>query len=451
MDKRSKNRAEGKPESRKRRVDLADLPRDDFPLSLHKASGRWYKSVAGKRIYLGPKDDPDGAERRYRNVCRQLERGEAPDPWADEGGSSDGLGVAQGVNLWLAARVEDAEAGRIAPATLRTYRDVGTVLVAELGRTTPIAWLKPADFRRLALSYDADMSPSQGRKAITVTRQVFRWLFENEHIDAPPRFGSDFRLGKREARRVRDGQDRQAYTAEQVRALLDAAEDGVKGKRWAKGEKRPAGVRPSVVLRAMVLLGINAGFMQSEVAALRVDELDLDEALITQRRGKTGAPRAATLWPETVEALRQVLDELPAPKPEAEGLVFVTSKGLPWLREHVATVPDPKHPGREKVVTRRVDSVGLQFRKLAEGAGVDVKGAGFGRLRHTFRTVADAMHDKNAVRRIMGHDVAGVERSYILSIDPDRLRTVTDHVRQWLGLGEDEQAPTVAGRIGKSA
>ena len=40
MDKRSKNRREGKPESRKRRVDLAELPRDDFPLSLHKASGR---------------------------------------------------------------------------------------------------------------------------------------------------------------------------------------------------------------------------------------------------------------------------------------------------------------------------------------------------------------------------------------------------------------------------
>jgi len=158
VNKRTKDRHEGKPESRKRRVDLADLPRDDFPLSLHKASGRWCKSIQGKRLYFGPKDAPDGAERRYRNVCRQLERGETPDPWADEGQASDGLGVAQGGNLWPAARVEDAEAGRIAPATLRTYRDVGAVLVAELGRTTPIAWLKPADFRRLALSFDKGMS-----------------------------------------------------------------------------------------------------------------------------------------------------------------------------------------------------------------------------------------------------------------------------------------------------
>ena len=66
-------------------------------------------------------------------------------------------------------------------------------------------------------------------------------MFENEAIEAPPRFGSDFKLGKRETRRVRDGQDRQTYTTAQVLALLDAAERGVKGRRWAKGEKRRPG------------------------------------------------------------------------------------------------------------------------------------------------------------------------------------------------------------------
>jgi integrase len=179
----------------------------------------------------------------------------------------------------------------------------------------------------------------------------------------------------------------------------------------------------------MLLLALNGGYTQTELAKLELADMDLENAIIDHRRAKTEARRTVPLWPETVEALRASLEKRPEPGPDAEGLVFVTKQGKPWVREKTVT---RDAEGNDKLQHKRTDSIRLQFGKVAEAAGVSVKGAGFGRLRHTHRTTTDEVGDPHAAMRIMGHDVPGISRHYVRDISAERLRAVTEHVRRWL-------------------
>src|SRR5262249_26331854 len=105
----------------------------------------------------------------------------------------------------------------------------------------------------------------------------------------------------------------QLFTAEEVRQLIDAA---------------------GVPLRAMLLLGINAGFGNSDCARLPLSALDLDAGWLNYPRPKTGVPRRCPLWPETVAALREAIARRPTPKdPSDAGLVFLTKYGQSWDKE----------------------------------------------------------------------------------------------------------------------
>jgi integrase len=403
------------------------LPYPEFPLSPHLPSGRWYKVHKGKRHYFGPLNDWEAALKRYEREWPQIIAGRKPRPEADE--QAAGLTLAAGVNEWLAARVEDSEDGTISPSTIRDYHQTAARLVAELGRQTPISWLGPEDFRKLAKAYRQAMSPSQAKKAITITRQIFNWLYQNEHIPAPPRYGTDFKMPKLQSARVDQGQTSGIFTAAQCRAMLRVAQTGAKGERWRPGNTQPKGLRPSPHLRAMLLLALNGGYTQTELAKLELEDVDLDNAIIDHRRAKTEARRTVPLWPETIEALWASLEHRPEPGADAEGLFFVTKQGKPWVREQTITSDGE---GGDKLKHKRTDSIRLQFGKVADAAGVSVKGAGFGRLRHTHRTVTDEVGDPHAAMRIMGHDVPGISRHYVRDISAARLRAVAEHVRAWL-------------------
>ena len=67
-------------------------------------------------------------------------------------------------------------------------------------------------------------------------------------------------------------------------------------------------------LQSMVLLGINCGFGQTDVANLPRASLDLDTGWVDFPRPKTGIERRCPLWAETVEALREANTHRPTPK-----------------------------------------------------------------------------------------------------------------------------------------
>jgi integrase len=182
-------------------------------------------------------------------------------------------------------------------------------------------------------------------------------------------------------------------------------------------------------LKAMILLGVNCGMGNTDVAALTRNAVDLKKGLLEFPRPKTGVPRRAVLWKETVAALAEATAARPKPKRPADAdLYFVTKFGCPWVRVEV-----PKHSaktGKQAVVK---DAVVLEFGKLMRATQTHLVGRGFYALRHTFRTVADEVGDRRAVDLIMGHENGqDISTQYVERIGDDRLRRVVEHVRAWV-------------------
>src|SRR5262249_55047110 len=145
----------------------------------------------------------------------------------------------------------------------------------------------------------------------TRVKTVFKFGVENGLLDRPPRYGSEFKKPDRSVlRRHRAQAGAKMLEADQLRRLIDAAD---------------------VQLRAMILLGINAGFGNGDCATLPTAALDVDAAWLDYPRPKPGIGRRCWLWPETVAALRAALEARPAPKSEAAALVFINVRGAGWI------------------------------------------------------------------------------------------------------------------------
>ena len=142
---------------------------------------------------------------------------------------------------------------------------------------------------------------------------------------------------------------------------------------------------------------------------------DLDAGVIDHVRGKTKFARRVILWPETIDAIKA----MPKYRPHvaARGLLFVARTGEPY------------HGGR---------GIMQAFTRLMAKHDISLQQSSFGKLRATFRTVADGAADANAIRLLMGHQLGqGVEENYIRTIADDRLEAVTDQVWNWLFAEEE--------------
>ena len=180
-----------------------------------------------------------------------------------------------------------------------------------------------------------------------------------------------------------------------------------------------------VHLRAMMYLAINSAMGNSDVGTLPRKAVDLDAGWVNYPRPKTAVPRRAPLWRETTEALRASLAARPKPRDKADaGLFFLTRAGDGWSK---STADNP---------------VSKETAKLLKRLKIQGSRRGFYCLRHTFRTVADAVGDTTAVRAVMGHAESAndMDAVCIEEVSDDRLQAVVDHVYGWLfqeGAGDE--------------
>jgi integrase len=173
-----------------------------------------------------------------------------------------------------------------------------------------------------------------------------------------------------------------------------------------------------------VLLGLNCAYGSSDIAALPITAIDLDAGWIAYARGKTGIPRRCSLWPETITALREAVNNRPTPRDEQDAsLAFLTERGNRWVRSYAKDKTKGATPD---------DEIGKEFRKLLGKLGLNRKGLGFYALRHTFRTVADECGDFPAIDLVMGHGDTSMGARYRERIDDSRLEAVAHRVRNWL-------------------
>ena len=247
---------------------------------------------------------------------------------------------------------------------------------------------------------------------MTRVKSVFKFGADNDLLDKTVKFGSEFKKPDQAVfRRHRAKGGEKLFTPDEVKALAF-------GAMLPGGDDGPELLRADPAMRAMVLLGINAGLGNTDVAALPLSALDLKHGWLNFPRPKTSIARRCPLWPETVAAIREAIATRPKPADYPEcGLAFVTPEGHAWVRF------------RGKSNT---DRVAVEFAKLVKRLRPESDGLGFYGLRHTFRTVADATSDQPAADHIMGHTDPSMRGHYVERLDDARLKAVTDHVRAWL-------------------
>lgn len=395
--------------SRSRKAaDRPKKPYSDFPLSPH-ASGAWQKKIRGKLFYFGKwgkrvngkmvRVEGDGwkeALEQYKAVADDLHAGRTPRV------KSDGLTVADLCNRFLTAKLRKRDSGELGSRMFSEYKETTDLLVAAFGKDRSVDDLAGDDFEKLRADLAERWGPVRLGNAITRVKSVFKYGTDNALIERAPRFGSEFKKPEKAVlRRHRAENGEKMLEADQLRSLIEAA---------------------GVPLKAMILLGLNAGFGNNDVASLPLSAIDLERGWLNFPRPKTGIARRCPLWPETVTAIREALTQRPEPKDKADTeVLFLQSSGRRWVRV------------TEK---SRTDNVSVHFTNLMQEIGTHRDGIGFYTLRHVFRTVADAARDPVAIDLIMGHTDPSMGGHYRERIEDSRLRAVVEHVRSWLFPGE---------------
>ena len=175
----------------------------------------------------------------------------------------------------------------------------------------------------------------------------------------------------------------------------------------------------------MILLAVNCGFGNTDCAELKKDHIDWRKGWVDYARPKTFIERRCKLWPETLAALKELVDNTnrTEKEPEYAALVFLTQKqGTPWIKERQS--PSGKW--------YRDDSIAKEFAKLQAKLKLLRAGRTFYGLRHTFATVAGDSCDQVAVNKAMGHVDETISAHYREGIADARLEKIADFVHQWL-------------------
>jgi integrase len=371
-------------------------PCEDYPLYAHR-SGKWAVKILGRTHYFGRWDDPAGALVEYEAVKDDLRAGRDPvrnDPTA--------VTVRDAVNAFLTAKKQRVDSGELSQRTFDEYLKTAERVIKHFGRAVPVLKLTPTDFNSYRAKIAKTCGPVRVGTEVQRVRTLFKHAFDSELIDRPARFGADFKKpSKLVMRRHRQATGKRLFNPEQINLLLDEV---------------------GIHMRAMVFLGINAGFGNGDCGNMPLDVVDFATDWLDFPRPKTAIPRRVPLWPETLDALRRSLTRRPQPAGnDAERLFFVTHEGLPWAKSNQTTNP----------VSQRTTSA---LKRL----GFHRAGMSFYWLRHTFNTVAEQTGDQIAVRAIMGHVDDSMSANYRHEISDDRLRAVTDHVRRWLFESENQ-------------
>jgi integrase len=374
-----------------------EKPYPEFPLFYHK-TGQWAKKVRGRMIYFGV--DHDKALAKWLADRDYLLAGTTPPL------HRDGITVRELANRFLNAKKRLVETGELSARTWRDYYLTCERLVDRLGKGRAVDTLNGPDFEQLRATIAKTFGPVALGNEIQRVRTVMKFAWDEQLIDKPVRFGASFKKPSlKTMRKARHAAGPKMLEAAAVRKIIDAA---------------------GVPMKAMALLAVNCGLGNLDVANLTLASLDLEGGWLNYPREKTGIGRRCPLWPETVTAIREAIEERPEPKNDADSeLVFLTRSRNRWVR----VKPRKDEKGNDKPGLP-IDSIQKEWRKLLEG--VNVRHVSFYRLRHIHRTVADGAKDQPAADHIMGHVDPSMSAVYRERVDDARLKSVVQIVHDWL-------------------
>ena len=312
-------------------------------------------------------------------------------------------------NAFLNSKRSKLESSELSERSFRDYFTTCERLINYFGRDRRVDDLRPDDFEKFRSSLAKRVGVVTLKNEVNRCRVVFKYAYDNRLIQQSVNYGQSFnRPSAKHIRRARNEAGMRMFESDEIRRIIDASDP---------------------IMRAMVLLGVNCGFGNTDVATLPQAAVDLSGAWIDFPRQKTEIERRVPLWPETVDALTKAIESRPRAKEASdEDLCFLTHYGRRWVRiQSSKKKPDVLMP---------LDAISQSFRKLLDHLGINGRrGLGFYTLRHVFETIGGESKDQVAVNAIMGHvdnSMAGVYRE---RISDERLQAVTETVRGWLWGG----------------
>jgi integrase len=377
-------------------------PYPEYPLWWHR-QGYWAKKINGKLHYFGPRhSDWKTSLEEYQRVVDDLRLGKERNPNA--------CTVGQVCNSFLHTKQRAVETGEFSKRSWRDYQSVGKRIIEHFGRTALVEDLSPADFGRFRAELAKGRSVTSLANLVRVARMVFRYAETEELIDGRVSFGSQFSEPSKKAKKQHRAKLRRDHglrmlEAAEIRQLLYAADP---------------------VWRAMIYLGINCGYGNSDISQLRIQQVGEH---IRYPRPKTGEDRLNALWPETLDAVRQAISMRVQPRTsDLSDRVFLTRTGREWVRANSTYVND---------------EISKQFSKLLTACGLKRPGLNFYALRHTVVTIGEEVADKPALSLMLGHADSSMAAEYRERINTDRLEVIGNHIMLWLS-GADNVRPMSA-------
>jgi integrase len=379
-------------------------PYPDFPLTAHP-TGRWCKKFQGKQYYFGSVDDWTEALERFKREWPYILDGKGQPP-PDELATSGEYILADLANEFLNAKRGRLKSGEITAWTFKDAYETCGQLIEYLGRDQIIESLRPRDFEKLREKLADRFSTFTMKSIINRYRGVFRFAKLHRKIDVD--FGDSFNPPTAKSIRIARNKTRQSdgakmFEPSEVHQILEGCEADI---------------------HAMVLLGLNCGFGNSDVANLPETAIDFENGWVDYPREKTGIERRIPLWPETISAIRKAAKVRPTPITSKEkGLLFLAPRGEKWVRVRI-------HDDG-KIVT--YSALSKKFANLMKRLKINgCKGLGFYTLRHVFQTISGSARDPDATAAVMGHTDSSMGAVYRERIDDDRLIAVVNTVRDWL-------------------
>ncbi|MCA9450711.1 MAG: hypothetical protein KC931_26550, partial [Candidatus Omnitrophica bacterium] len=140
---------------------------------------------------------------------------------------------------------------------MRTSSERKTVcetVVECLGKNKAVDELRPDDWGRLRQALGNGKSPIALANRISRVKTAFNWAVENGYLERAPRYGTEFKRPRKDKiRHARNAAPKEFFEPAEVRTLIEAA-------------PQP--------LKAIILLGINAGMGNRDVSSLKLSHFD---------------------------------------------------------------------------------------------------------------------------------------------------------------------------------
>lgn len=196
-----------------------------------------------------------------------------------------------------------------------------------------------------------EYAPTTAHELFMTAKQFIRWLVERKHIQPPGNLDSKrFRFKHTAATKI------EVFRPEEIRAKLAAC---------GKDHERT---------KLYILLMLNCGMYQNDIAELEQSEVDWKAGTIRRARSKTrerDVPMTTyKLWPETFSLLKKY-------RATQGELVLLTEKGNPMVKEWIDDGGD----------TRKYDAIRSAWHRLCVRMGMKKNRLGMKHLRKTSSTL----------------------------------------------------------------